>query len=155
MPVPRGHHAKLPEALHPVNGNRAKFRRVPDATYVFEAILASSHWSMDCTVWWWRPTMLIKKMIPVACLTAVLGFSLPSTAQVTDAVKHAGQATVDTGKKAVTATEQAGKKVGTETKKAVTGAPKGTTGQCKDGTYTKATMHSGACSKHGGVRRWF
>jgi dihydroxyacid dehydratase/phosphogluconate dehydratase len=99
--------------------------------------------------------MFIKTLIPMACLTAVLGFSAPAAAQVTDALKHAGQVTVDTGKKAVTATEQAGKKVGTETKKAVTGAPKGATGVCKDGTYTKATTHSGACSKHGGVKRWF
>jgi hypothetical protein len=99
--------------------------------------------------------MFMKHLIPVACLTAVLGFGLPSTAQVTDVMKHAGQATVDTGKKAVTATEKAGKKVGTETKKVVTGAPKGATGQCKDGTYTKATTHTGACSKHGGVEKWY
>lgn len=99
--------------------------------------------------------MFMKKLIPVACLTAVLGFGLPSTAQIADAMKHAGQATVDTTKKAATATEKAGKKVGTETKKAVVGTPKGATGQCKDGTYTKATTHSGACSKHGGVEKWY
>jgi hypothetical protein len=99
--------------------------------------------------------MFMKTLIPVACLTALLGFGVPSPAQVTDAIKHAGQATVDTTKKAATATEQAAKKVGTETKKAVTGAPKGATGQCRDGTYTKATTHSGACSKHGGVQKWF
>ena len=99
--------------------------------------------------------MFMKKLIPVACLTAVLGFSAPSAAQVTDALKHAGQATVDTGKKVVTATEQAGKKVGTETKKAVTGVPSGATGRCKDGTYTRTTTRSGACSKHGGVQKWY
>jgi hypothetical protein len=99
--------------------------------------------------------MFMKKLIPVACLTAVLGFGAPSTAQVTDALKHAGQATVDTSKKVVTATEQAGKKVGTETKKAVTGVPKGATGLCRDGTYTRAKTRSGACSNHAGVQRWF
>jgi hypothetical protein len=99
--------------------------------------------------------MFISKLIPMACLTAVLGFSAPSAAQVTDALKHAGQVTVDTGKKAVTATEQAGKKVGTETKKAVTGVPKGATGLCRDGTYTRAKTRSGACSNHAGVQRWF
>jgi len=99
--------------------------------------------------------MFINKLVPMACLTAVLGFSAPSTAQVTDAMKHVGQATVDTTKKAATATEQGTKKVGTETKKVVTGAPKGATGKCKDGTYTKSATKSGACSKHGGVATWY
>src|SRR5215813_10142906 len=99
--------------------------------------------------------MFIKKLIPMACLTAVLGFSAPSTAQVTDALKHAGQATVDATKKAATATEHAGQKVGNETKKVVTGAPKGATGKCKDGTFTRATTKRGACSRHGGVEHWY
>ena len=29
--------------------------------------------------------------------------------------------------------------------------PAGATGKCKDGSYTMATTHSGACSHHGGV----
>jgi hypothetical protein len=33
-------------------------------------------------------------------------------------------------------------------------APTGATGQCKDGTYTKAKNHQGACSSHGGVAKW-
>ena len=33
--------------------------------------------------------------------------------------------------------------------------PPGTTGQCKDGTYTSAVNHQGACSHHGGVAQWF
>jgi hypothetical protein len=99
--------------------------------------------------------MFMKKLIPVACLTAVLGFGVPSSAQVTDAMKHAGQATVDAGKKVGTATEQAGKKVVTETKKVVTGVPKGATGLCRDGTYTRATTRTGACSNHAGVQKWF
>jgi len=32
--------------------------------------------------------------------------------------------------------------------------PTGATGKCKDGTYTMATTHSGACSHHGGVDSW-
>ena len=37
----------------------------------------------------------------------------------------------------------------------VAAAPAGATGQCKDGTYTMSKTHSGACSHHGGVAKWF
>jgi Protein of unknown function (DUF3761) len=30
----------------------------------------------------------------------------------------------------------------------------GATAKCKDGTYSHAKTHSGACSKHGGVAEW-
>ena len=32
--------------------------------------------------------------------------------------------------------------------------PTGATAKCKDGTYSKAKSHTGACSKHGGVADW-
>ena len=38
--------------------------------------------------------------------------------------------------------------------KSITTSPAGATGQCKDGSYTHATHHSGACSSHGGVAKW-
>ncbi len=38
--------------------------------------------------------------------------------------------------------------------KAITTNAAGATGQCRDGTYTHATHHSGACSSHGGVAKW-
>jgi hypothetical protein len=38
---------------------------------------------------------------------------------------------------------------------AASAAPAGATGQCKDGTYTMSKIHSGACSHHGGVTKWF
>jgi len=34
-------------------------------------------------------------------------------------------------------------------------APAGSTGQCGDGSYTKAKTQKGACSQHGGVKTWF
>ena len=36
----------------------------------------------------------------------------------------------------------------------VTTDASGATGQCKDGSFTHATHHSGACSHHGGVAKW-
>jgi hypothetical protein len=34
-------------------------------------------------------------------------------------------------------------------------APKGSTGQCMDGTYTTAKTKDKGCTKHGGVKTWF
>lgn len=34
-------------------------------------------------------------------------------------------------------------------------ATKGSTGQCSDGSYTRAKTQKGACSQHGGVKTWF
>ena len=34
-------------------------------------------------------------------------------------------------------------------------APTGSTGECKDGTYTSVLSKRGACSGHGGVKEWY
>jgi len=98
---------------------------------------------------------MFKKLIPMACLTAVLGFSAPSTAQFGDLAKQAGKATVDTTKKAGTAVKEGTEKATSGTKKVVTGAPQGATGKCKDGTYTMSKAKSSACAKHGGLDTWY
>jgi hypothetical protein len=32
--------------------------------------------------------------------------------------------------------------------------PNGATAQCKDGSYSHAAHHAGACGHHGGVAKW-
>ena len=39
--------------------------------------------------------------------------------------------------------------------KAPASAPAGTTASCKDGSYSSAATKSGACSGHGGVKKWY
>jgi len=82
------------------------------------------------------------------------------------AAKDVGEATKDAAKSAAKGTEKGAKAAGkatkdaaVATKDAVTGrpstAPADATGRCKDGSYTHAKQHRGACSGHGGVAEWY
>jgi hypothetical protein len=81
-------------------------------------------------------------------------------------IKAAGKETKEAAKDVGKATEKGAKEVGKETKEvtksaanAIKGrpsdAPSDATAKCKDGTYSKAKQHSGACSSHGGVADWY
>ena len=82
--------------------------------------------------------MYLKHVIPGVCVTALLGFGLPATAQFTDAVKGVGHAASETGKKAVKTTGEAGKQVGSATKQGAKKAGSATKKGAKTvGTKTK------------------
>jgi hypothetical protein len=81
-------------------------------------------------------------------------------------IKVAGKETKEAAKDVGKATENGAKAVGKETKevtksaaKAIKGkpsdAPSDATAKCKDGTYSHAKQHRGACSSHGGVAEWY
>ena len=79
-----------------------------------------------------------------------------------EAASEAGTATKDVAKGtagAVTGAAVATKNATKSAASAITGrpsdAPENATAKCKDGTYSFAKQHRGACSNHGGVAAWF
>ena len=78
------------------------------------------------------------------------------------AAKDTGAATKETTKsagKAATGGASAAAGGGTAAANAVkprpSDAPQDATAKCKDGTYSHAKQHRGACSNHGGVAEWY
>jgi len=75
------------------------------------------------------------------------------------ATKDAAETTGKAAAKGATATGNATKDAAGSVKNAVKGrpsdAPQDATAKCKDGTYSHAKQHAGACSGHGGVAEWY
>ena len=80
--------------------------------------------------------------------------------------EKAGKATANAAGAAAKKTEEGAKTAGKATANAAgatanalkpkpSDAAADVTGKCKDGSYTKATQHRGACSSHGGVAEWY
>jgi hypothetical protein len=65
-----------------------------------------------------------------------------------DATKTAAKATAGAAKGAASGAANA-------VKNRPPDAPSDATAKCKDGSYSKAAQHSGACSGHGGVAEWY
>ena len=55
---------------------------------------------------------------------------------------------------AAPATVAPAKREASESKSPANTDPSGATARCKDGTYSHAKTHQGACSRHGGVAEW-
>ena len=84
--------------------------------------------------------------------------STKSAAKETKAdAKRAGKATEETGKTAARATREGASATrdATRTVSKPSDAPADATAKCKDGTYSRAKQHRGACSGHGGVAEWY
>ena len=84
--------------------------------------------------------------------------STKSAAKETKAdAKRAGKATEETGKTAARATREGASATrdATRTVSKPSDAPADATAKCKDGTYSHAKQHRGACSGHGGVAEWY
>jgi len=69
--------------------------------------------------------------------------------------EKAAGATKDASKTAAKATGNAASSATHAVKPKPSDAPQDATAKCKDGSYSKATQHAGACSGHGGVAEWY
>lgn len=72
-----------------------------------------------------------------------------------EAAKDVGKATEKGAKAAAKETKEATKSAANAVKGKPSDAPSDATAKCKDGSYSHATQHRGACSGHGGVAEWY
>jgi len=72
-----------------------------------------------------------------------------------EAAKDTGAAAKDAAKATGKATKEGTKAAANALKAKPTDAPQDATAKCKDGTYSRAAQHRGACSNHGGVAEWY
>ena len=72
-----------------------------------------------------------------------------------DETKAAAKETKDATKNAAKATGSAAQSAANSVKPKPSDAPQDATAKCKDGAYSHATQHRGACSGHGGVAEWY
>lgn len=71
------------------------------------------------------------------------------------AAKATGEATKDAAKATGNAVKEGTKSAANAIKGKPSDAPQDATAKCKDGTYSHAKQHRGACSGHGGVADWY
>ena len=72
-----------------------------------------------------------------------------------NATETAAKDTASATKSAAKATGKAASSAAHAIKPKPSDAPQDATAKCKDGTYSHAAQHSGACSGHGGVAEWY
>jgi hypothetical protein len=84
----------------------------------------------------------------LASLLLVLATLLPAVPVLTQDSGQQSSAAIEQSKKGK-------KKTGGTTQGHKSTAPEGATAKCKDGTYSYAKHHRGACSHHGGVAEWY
>src|SRR5437764_14224855 len=71
------------------------------------------------------------------------------------AAKDTGAAAKETGKATGNAVKEGTKSAANAVKSKPSDAPQDATAKCKDGTYSHAKQHRGACSSHCGVAEWY
>ena len=72
-----------------------------------------------------------------------------------DAAKDVAKGTKGVAKDVAKGSKEVAKDVKEDGKSRPSNAPGDATAKCKDGTYSHAQTHRGACSNHGGVAEWY